>query len=131
MDHRGSSPIDARADAVPARPLFARLRIAQLAAAAASAVPGVERLEAGRLGRHMTSGAGQRVDGLVVGALSDARYEVDLHLACRLVPLPALAERVRAGVREAIAAAGLGEAVGPVHVRIQEVVEPGAHGGGS
>jgi len=55
--------------------LFARLRIAQLAAAAASAVPGVERLEAGRLGRHMTSGAGQRVDGLVVGALSDARYE--------------------------------------------------------
>ncbi len=100
------------------------MRIARVAADAAIAVPGVVGLRAGALGLHVTSGGGQRVHGVTVTALSDGRYEVDLHLVCALVALPALAERVRTAVVGSAAAVGLGEAVGPVHVRIEEVAGP-------
>lgn len=101
-----------------------RLRMARLAAEAAIAVPGVVGLRSGALGLHVTSGSGQRVDGVMVNALRDGRYEVDLHLVCALVALPALAERVRTAVLGSAASVGLGEAVGPVHVRIEEVAGP-------
>jgi len=100
-----------------------RLRLARLAAETAIAVPGVVGLHPGLLGRRMTSGGGQRVDGVVVTAVRDGRYEVVLHLVCALVALRPLAERVRAAVLDATAASGLGGAVGPVHVRIDEIVD--------
>jgi hypothetical protein len=96
-----------------------RLRIARLAAEAAIATPGVLSLRAG--GVRVTASAGGRVDGVVVTAARNGRYEVELHLVCELVPLPALAEAVRSAVLVAIADAGLGDAVGPVHVRIEEI----------
>lgn len=86
-------------------------------------MPGVVGLQSGPLGLHMTGGGGQRVGGVMVTALHEARYEVDLHLVCELVPLPALGERVRSAVLDATAAAGLGEAVGPVHVRIEQIAD--------
>lgn len=113
-----------RAPAGPApRPASLRVRLAELAAGAAIAVPGVAGLRTSRLGLHVTGGAGQRVDGVVVTALRNGSYEVDLHLVCELVALPALAERVRAGVLDAAAGAGLGEALGPVHVRIEAITD--------
>ena len=101
-----------------------RLRIARLAAEAALAVAGVAGLEAGPLGRQVTSGGGERVAGVVVGALRDGRYEVHLHVACELVPLPALAERIRATVLAATASAGLADVSGPVHVHIERIADP-------
>ncbi len=71
----------------------------------------------------MTAGAGQRVDGVVVTALPDGTYELSVHLVCALVPLPPLAERVRTAVLEVTAAAALGEAVGPVHVHVEEIAD--------
>lgn len=86
-------------------------------------MPGVVGLRPGALGLGMTSGGGHRVDGVVVTALRDGRYEVDLHLVCALVPLPPLAERVRAAVLGGSDAAGFGDAVGPVHVRFEEIAD--------
>ena len=111
----------------PGRP-SARLRIARLAADAALAVPGVAGLEAGPVGRRVTSGGGQRVAGVVVGALRDGRYEVHLHVACELLPLPALAERIRSAVLAGTASAGLGGVCGPVHVHIERIADPAVEG---
>jgi hypothetical protein len=113
-----SSPVAAAAGR-----LSPRLRIARLAAEAAIATPGVLALRAGPPGVRMTAGAGRRVDGVVVTAAPDGRYQVELHLVCGLVPLPALAEAVRSAVLMATAEAGLGDAVGPVHVRVEEIAD--------
>ncbi len=121
MDPDAAAPIPATAGPSATRPASPRVRIAQLAARAATAVPGVVDLQTGPLGLRMTGGAGRRIDGVVVAALADGRYEVDLHLVCGLVALPPLADRVRTAVFEAAVAAGVGEAVGTVHVRIEDI----------
>ncbi|MDQ6750154.1 MAG: hypothetical protein M3Z33_05295 [Actinomycetota bacterium] len=124
MDPYSSPPIDGAAQPRERRPASPRLQIAQLAADAAAAVPGVVGLQSGPLGLRMTGGAGRRIDGVVVVALPDGRYDVDLHLVCELIALRPLGERVRAAVHTATAADGLGEALGPVYVHIEEIVEP-------
>lgn len=117
MDGDASPPV------APAPPPSSRLRIAQLAAAAAIAVPGVVSLHAGPRSLHVTAASGEQVDGVVVAASRDGRYDVSLHLVCGLVALPPLAERVRAAVLKVTAAAGLADAVGDVHVRVEELAE--------
>ena len=49
------------------------------------------------------------------------RYDVDLHLVARLVPLPHLAERVRSRVTKAVQRAGLAERLGPVSIRFEDL----------
>jgi hypothetical protein len=125
----GPPPSPDSLDASAPRAGSVRLRIASVAADAAIATPGVAGLESGPLGRSVTIGGGRRVEGVRVGALSGGRYEVELHLACELVPLRPLAEAVRARVLDAVASAGLSEATGPVHVHVEEIADPEPGGG--
>ena len=55
---------------------------------------------------------------------SDGTYEISLHLvAVLLVPLPALAERIRSSVEAAAAEAGLADVLGPIDVAFEDVRE--------
>lgn len=93
-----------------------RLRLARLARDAALAVPGVLRMDGGPDGLFAVVSGNQRVDGVLCAATADGGFDLSLRLVCALVPLPALGERVRAGVRARAAAAGLPTASVTVHV---------------
>ena len=67
----------------------------------------VVALDAGAGGLFVTAGGGHRVPGVRCLAAPEGGYDVALRLVCRLVPLPALADRVRAAVAEAARAADL------------------------
>ncbi len=62
--------------------------------------------------------------GVTAAALPDGTYEISLHLvAVLLVPLPALAERIRSSVEAAAAEAGLADVLGPIDVAFEDVRE--------
>lgn len=100
-----------------------RFDLARLALAGALATPGVVRAEAGRTGLWVTEERGDRLEGVTVAALAGGRYEVVLHLVTSMTPLVPLTEQVRARVVRAVARAGLPDALGPVHVAIEDTVE--------
>jgi len=93
-----------------------RLRLARLARQAARRVPGVVRTDPGPMGRFVTVGGGERLEGVVCAAAKGGGYDVSLRLVCDLVPLLALGEQVRAAVQRAARVSGIAlESVG-VHV---------------
>jgi len=93
-----------------------RLRLARLARDTALRDGGVLALQAGADGRFAVVSGNERIDGVLCVAAAGGGYDVELQLVCALVPLVALGERVRAGVRETAAAAGLPLATVSVHV---------------
>jgi hypothetical protein len=101
-----------------------RLALAALARDTALAVAGVAALDAGTGGLFVTAGGGERVPGVRCLVAPDGGYDLALRLVCRLVPLPALAESVRAGVTAAAARAQLPLAT--VTITIADVVEESA-----
>jgi hypothetical protein len=60
--------------------------------------------------------------GVLATAQSDGRYAVDLSLVADIVPLPALAEEVRARVRRRVDGEELGDVLGVVNVEFAYVV---------
>jgi hypothetical protein len=60
--------------------------------------------------------------GVLVTSQSDGRYAVDLSLVADMVPLPALAEEVRARVRGRVGDEELGDVLGVVNVEFASVV---------
>jgi hypothetical protein len=111
----------------PAEP-SERARLARLALDAALGVDGVVSPHTGPGGTRVTSDRGERLPGVTAAALAGGRYSVELHLVTRVVPLHELADRVRSRVVRAASTAGLEDALGPVHVTIEDVVVPGEEG---
>jgi uncharacterized alkaline shock family protein YloU len=101
-----------------------RLRLARLARHAALGVPGVTGTDSGPGGIFVTVSGDERLEGVTCVATKGGGYEVSLQLICALVPLPALADRVRGAVASMAARAGL--PVSSVSVRVVAVTEPGA-----
>ncbi|MGI8593828.1 MAG: hypothetical protein ACR2ML_05600 [Solirubrobacteraceae bacterium] len=99
-----------------------RAELARLAARAAKKATGVVRLSAGTPPVHVTNVNGQRLEGVSVVAAEPGRYEVTVCLVALPAALPELAEEVRERVREGARIAGLGDALGPIAVRVQDVV---------
>ena len=105
-----------------------KFTLAQAAAQAANAVPGVAGLYAGVLGEFSTYGNGERIGGVRVrlesqGALEQVEVRVtadmDALLASAADTVHDLSERVHAAVSEAVQDR-TGRPV-PVHVRISDV----------
>lgn len=86
-------------------------------------MPGVVRGHGGRAGLAFVNDGGERLQGVVATTLPDGRVGVELHLATELVPLHPLGETVRSAVEAAVAAGGLGDRLGPVEVRFEDVLE--------
>jgi hypothetical protein len=84
-----------------------RVQLAALARDTALAVDGVVELDSGAGGLFVTAGGGVRVAGVRCLAAPEGGYDVSLRLVCRLMPLPALADRVRAAVVSAAQVGGL------------------------
>ncbi len=108
-----------------------RVRLAELAVAAALSVKGVSAMAADPRGVHKTPAAGGELTGVGAAVTGDGRYELTLHLRAELVPLHPLAERVRESVRRMASKAALEDALGPVSIAFEDVahplvVEPGA-----
>ncbi len=99
-----------------------RVRLAQLARAAALAMPGVVDLDTGPAGLFLTVGGGARVPGVTCTAAPRGGYDVALRLVCELVPLQAVGDRVR----DAVQTVGAEEhiEVQSVSVLIADVAEP-------
>lgn len=102
-----------------------RVRLARVALDAALAVDGVAAGDAGANRLHvMTAGTGEQLIGIRAAAEPGGGYAVDLGLKAGLVALEALGETVRAAVRVAAVAAGLGAELGPVAVTVHDVADP-------
>lgn len=102
-----------------------RVRLAALAVEAALRVKGVVEAHAPAIGGTSTHGSGgARVHGVSVVVGASGRYDVSLHLVARAVPLHPVADRVRDRVSGAARRAGLGERLGPVDVRFENLAEP-------
>jgi len=99
-----------------------RVRLAQVALAAALAVPDVVRAEAGAGLPRLTAGGPELLIGVSATAQADGRYAIDLRLIARLAPLRPLADHVREGVQAAAARAGLAAALGSVDVEFADVL---------
>jgi hypothetical protein len=86
-------------------------------------VPGVLGSDSGPSGARVTA---DPVSGTLIGVLAtaqpDGRYAVDLSLVADMVPLPALAEKVRAHVRKRVNGEQLGTVLGAVNVEFASVV---------
>lgn len=102
-----------------------RVRLARLALDSALAEAGVAGPDAGPLGLRVTQGGEERVPGITAAVTPDGRYELSIHLIGRLGPLQPLAESIRTATQEAARGAGLGERLGPVNIRWEDVAEPG------
>jgi hypothetical protein len=98
-----------------------RVRLARLALESALAVEGVAGLHAGPGATRVTSDGGERLPGVVATALPDGTYALSLHLVAQLVPLHPLAEEVRSRVTRAAGTAGLGGALGPIDITIEDL----------
>jgi hypothetical protein len=82
----------------------------------------VERGDAGRTGRHATvTGSGEYLPGVICAAAGGGGYAVSLQLVCAPVPLVALAERVRAGVRSAAAKANVADELASISVHFSDI----------
>jgi hypothetical protein len=83
-----------------------RVRLAQLARETALGTPGVVDLDAGPTGMFCTVGAGHRIGGVTCSTAPEGGFDLSLRLVCELVPLYAVADRVRAGIEAAATEAG-------------------------
>ena len=100
-----------------------RVRVARAALQAALGVPGVLGSDSGpSRGRVTADPDSGPLIGVLVTAQSDGRYAVDLSLVADMVPLPALAEEVRARVRRRVDGEQLGDVLGAVNVEFAYVV---------
>ncbi len=99
-----------------------RVHLARVALAAALAVPGVVRGEAGVGVPRVTADGPELLVGVSATAQADGRYALDLRLIAGLVPLWPLAEDIRAGVQAGAARAGLAELLGSVDVEFVDVL---------
>ena len=94
-----------------------RVRVARAALQAALEVPGVLGSDSGPSGRRVTADpASGPLIGVLATAQSDGLYAADLSLVADMVPLPALAEEVRARVRRRVDGEELGDVLGVVNV---------------
>lgn len=101
----------------PAVPARSAQEPADAVAEAARAVPGVARLHAGSFGELGTYLPGRRVPGVRFRPDGvEVHIAVDRSVLDRHVPLPELAEQVRLAVAARVQ--------GPVHVYIEDLVEP-------
>jgi len=106
-----------------ARPPSERVRLARAALAGALTVPDVVRGEAGvGVTRVVTADGSELLAGVSALAQADGRYAIDLRLIARLVPLSALADKVRAGVQAGASRAGLAALLGSVDVEFVDVL---------
>jgi len=100
-----------------------RVRVGRAALQAALEVPGVLGSDSGPSGARVTA---DPVSGPLIGVLataqSNGRYAVDLSLVADMVPLPALAEKVRAHVRKRVDGEQLGTVLGAVNVEFASIV---------
>ena len=103
-----------------------RVRLAALAIGAATGVDGVDAADAGPRVVHVTSSGDAVVVGALVVAEPGGRYSIDLGLRAELVPLAALAERVRARVTRSATHAGFGDRVGTIGITFHDVAAPQA-----
>jgi hypothetical protein len=101
-----------------------RLALARLAREVALADPGVATLDAGSSRLRATSGAGERIDGVVAAATAQGGYTVDLHVGAVPEDLLAMGDRVRGAVALAAAERGLAGELASVSVHVEDVVEP-------
>jgi hypothetical protein len=99
--------------ATPARPPSARERLGELALEAALGTAGV------------VESRDDPLRGPLATALPDSRYGVSLHLVCRTVPLPLLADEVRRRVAGRARVAGLAEALGTIDITIDDLADGG------
>ena len=100
-----------------------RVRVARAALQAALKVPGVLGSDSGPSGARVTADLGSNpLIGVLATAQSDGRYAVDLSLVADMVPLPPLAEEVRARVCERVDGEQLGAVLGAVNVEFVSVV---------
>jgi len=97
-----------------------RVRLTRLALTAALRVPGVLGSDTGPGKLFVTVGDGERLQGIVCAAAKPGGYEVGLRLVCGMVPLPQLAEQVKAAVRVAAARATID--IVSVDVTVADVV---------
>ena len=100
-----------------------RLALARAVRAAVLGVTGVITTDAGPAGLHVTTGAGERVDGIICAATNDGGYDVSVRLIAGLVALPDLSDRVTAAVRRA--AARIEVPCSGVAVHVADVVDSG------
>ncbi len=103
-------------------PTTTRAELAKLAARAAESTTGVVHLSAGTPPVHVTDVGSRRVEGVSVVAAEPGRYQVTVCLVALPVALFELADEVRERVREGARIAGLSDALGPIGVRVQDVV---------
>jgi hypothetical protein len=101
----------------------ARVELARLALRSAYAVPGVVAASAGSLDRWLTMDGDERLPGVVCVALPGSGYRVELHLVAQMVPLRALADRVRDRVERAAARAGIGDELRLVDIAFEDIDE--------
>jgi hypothetical protein len=101
-----------------------RVRLARMALAAALATPGVAGGCPGPGGQRVTADAPGPLTGISAIAEPDGRYELALCLDAELVPLTALADRVRDRIHAAAREAGLAGLLGSIHVEYADVVAP-------
>lgn len=85
-----------------------RARLEQVARSAATAEPGVFVVSSGS-------------DGVFAVAEPGGRYDVTVAIVADIVPLLPLADRLRAQILRAAEAAGLGDELGRVEVRVDDV----------
>src|SRR5581483_3674753 len=101
----------------------ARARLAQLALEAAEKVPGVVGTDPGPGALCVTADPEDGVmRGVSVIAQADNRYEVNLCLNAKLVPLLELGEAVASAVGRRVKREGLGALLGEVHVEFAQVL---------
>lgn len=97
-------------------------RVARAARGAVVGVEGIADVTAGPFGRHVTPDRNSAVAGVVATALPHGAYELELHLVAQPVPLHALADRVRHGVRAGLAEALPEVGIGPISVAFEDLV---------
>jgi hypothetical protein len=100
-----------------------RVLLARLALGAAQWHPDVVAGRAGPHGVHRTADTPAPLDGVTVTAGAEGRYDVELHLVARPVPLHALAAEVTARVQREATTHGLGPLLGSVSVAFEDVAE--------
>lgn len=103
-------------------------KVARLARDAARSFDEVVDATSGR-GRWATPGRDGAVEGAIAVARPDGRFDVELHLVARPVPLHPLGERIRERLERDARNAGVAELVGPVDIAFEDVVETPANGG--
>ena len=104
-----------------------RSKLGRVSLDAAKKLPQVAEGVAGARKLWATEDQGQIMDGVVVAARTDTRFDVELHLIARwpFGSLFEVADQVRDHVRQAASAADLAAILGEVSVSFEDVVEPG------